>query len=69
MGNSTLEGEIGQKSLDERTDRELVISQILLQREQLKRTNSILNYVQFTFWLFMFCLFVSGLIYFSMEAG
>lgn len=42
---------ISKKPLEERDDRELEVSQIILQRETNRRLKNIENYVAFFFWI------------------
>ena len=69
MKETTSTPEWVKKPLEERTERELELTRIVLQREANKRLKGIHNNVQFFFWLFVLSLLISLLVYISIESS
>lgn len=69
MKETTNISPVGSTPLEERTDRELEISKIYLQRESNKRLRSIDNNLKFFFWLTLLGIAVLIIAYIIMESN
>ena len=61
--------ELRKKPLEERTERELELTRIILQKETNRRLKAIQNNVNFFFWMFIVSLLIGIIIYISIESG